>query len=122
MNYNLTLANVVPAASAFNVLVNSSSRSVSSVVVSGKKVQLTLAGPVVFGDVVTISYTKPTLNPLQTSYGVEAASISAQAVTNKVNAIIPAYVSSAIANATPAVLEMTYNMNLALYSSCCFLL
>jgi uncharacterized repeat protein (TIGR02059 family) len=114
MNYNLTLANVIPAASAFNVLVNSSSRSVSSVVVSGKKVQLTLAGPVVFGDVVTISYTKPTLNPLQTSYGTEAASISAQAVTNKVNAIIPAYVSSAIANATPAVLEMTYNMNLAL--------
>ena len=107
------MANVVPAVSAFNVLVNSTSRSVSSVVVTGKKVQLTLASPIVYGDVVTISYSKPSSNPLQVYYGVEAASISAQGVTNKVNAVSPVYVSSVIANSTPSVLEMTYNMNLA---------
>jgi uncharacterized repeat protein (TIGR02059 family) len=113
MNYNLTLANVVPAASCFYVLVNSTSRSVNSVAVSGKKVQLTIASPIIYGDVVTISYTKPSDNPLQTSYGAEAVSISAQAVSNKVNGISPTYVSSVIVNATPAVLEMTYDMTLA---------
>ena len=51
MTYNLTLANIVPAASAFSVMVNSSARTVSSVAISGTKVLLTLASPVVYGDV-----------------------------------------------------------------------
>ena len=66
MTYNLTLANIVPAASAFTVTVNSSTRSVTSVAISGTKVLLTLASPVVYGDAVTIAYTKPTTNQLQT--------------------------------------------------------
>ncbi len=114
MTYNMTLANIAPAASAFTVRVNSTARTVASVAVSGTKVSLTLASPVVYGDVVTVAYTKPATNPLQTSAGGQAATISAQNVTNNVAApAVPAYVSSQIANATPSVLEMTYNMNLA---------
>ena len=113
MTYNLTLANIVPAASAFAVKVNSVDRTVSSVAISGTKVLLTLASPVVNGDVVTVAYTKPSTNPLQTTAGGQAATISAQTVSNKVNPASPVFVSSAIENATPARLEMTYNLTLA---------
>jgi uncharacterized repeat protein (TIGR02059 family) len=114
MTYNLTLANIVPAASCFTVNVNSAARTVSSVAISGTKVLLTLATPVVYGDVVTVAYTKPATNPIQTAAGGQAATISAQAVTNNVSAVVlPVYVSSAIQNATPNSLEMTYNLTLA---------
>ena len=82
MNYNMTLANIVPATSVFTVRVNSSARSVTAVAVSGTRVFLTLASPVVYGDVVTVAYTKPATNPLQTPEGGQAASLSTQSVTN----------------------------------------
>ena len=113
MTYNLSLTNKVPAASAFKVLVNSTSRSVKSVAISGTQVLLTLSTPVVYGNTVTVSYTKPSTNPLQTSAGAQAASISAQKVTNNVQNTAPVYVSSVIENATPAILSMTYNLVLA---------
>jgi uncharacterized repeat protein (TIGR02059 family) len=113
MTYNLTLANVVPAATAFTVKVNSVTRTVSSVAISGTKVLLTLASPVVNGDAVTVAYTKPATNPLQTAAGGQAASLAAQSVTNNVAAPNPVYISSVIENATPARLEMTYNLILA---------
>jgi len=112
MTYSLSLANIVPAASAFTVKVNNTSRTVSSVAISGTKVMLTLASPVIYGDVVTVAYTKPASNPIQTAAGGQAASITAQNVTNNVAAVIPAYVSSVIQNATPARLEITYNLSL----------
>jgi uncharacterized repeat protein (TIGR02059 family) len=87
MTYNLSLANIVPAVSAFSVNVNSAARNVSSVTVSGTKVLLTLVSPVAYGNSVTVAYTKPSVNPLQTSSGGQAASINAQTVTNKVNAV-----------------------------------
>lgn len=93
MTYNLSLANIVPPVSAFTVKVNSSTRSVSSVAVSGTKVVLTLSSPVAYGDNVTVAYTKPSSKPLQTTAGGQAATISAKAVTNRV----------AIANAPPVV-------------------
>lgn len=113
ITYNLTLANIVPAASAFTIMVNSSSRSVSSVAVSGTKVLLTLSSPIVYGDVVTVAYTKPASNPLQTSSGGQAASLTAQSVTNIVRPVSPVYVSSVIENATPSRLEITYDLTLA---------
>ena len=82
MTYNLTLANIVPATSAFTVTVNSVTRTVSSVSISGTKVMLTLASPVVYGNIVTVAYTKPSTNPLQTSSGGQAATITAQSVIN----------------------------------------
>ncbi len=114
MNYSLTLANIVPPASAFTVMVNSAARTVSSVSISGNRVSLTLSSPIVYGNIVTVAYTSPSTNSLQTSTGGQAVSISAQPVTNNVPAAaVPVYVSSLIANATPSVLEMTYNSTLA---------
>jgi uncharacterized repeat protein (TIGR02059 family) len=113
ITYSLSLDNIVPAASAFSVMVNSSARTVSSVTVSGTKVSLTLSGPVIYGDMITVTYTKPSTNPLQTSAGGQAATISAQSVTNNVSPAVPSYQSSAIENLTPAILEMTYNLALA---------
>jgi uncharacterized repeat protein (TIGR02059 family) len=85
MTYSLPLANIVPAVSAFTVTVGDVARTVSSVAISDKKVQLTLSSPVVKGDVVTVAYTKPETNPLQTADGLQAASLSAQNVTNNIN-------------------------------------
>jgi uncharacterized repeat protein (TIGR02059 family) len=113
MTYDQSLANIVPATTAFDVKVNSLSRTVSSVSISGTKVLLTLATSCAYGNVVTIAYNKPATNPLQTAAGGQAASISAQPVTNTVVATIPVYVSSVITSATPTVLEMTYDQSLA---------
>ncbi len=82
MTYNLTLANVIPAASAFSVKVNNVTRNVSSVNISGAKVALTLASRINYGDVVTIVYNKPSTNPIQALAGGQAASLTAQPVTN----------------------------------------
>jgi len=113
MAYNLTLANIIPATSAFTVRVNSVVRNVTTVTISGTKVLLTLASPVAYGDVVTVAYTKPASNPLQTAAGGQATSIAAQNVKNNVVASVPVYLSSVIENATPARLEMAYNLTLA---------
>jgi uncharacterized repeat protein (TIGR02059 family) len=113
MAYNLTLANIVPATSAFTVRVNDVTRAVNSVSISGTKVYLTLASPAVYGDVVTVAYTKPATNPVQTATGELAATISARNVTNNVAAVIPAYLNSVIENATPSRLEMSYSLTLA---------
>ena len=115
--YSLSLANTVPAASAFSVTVNSSSRTVSSVAVSGTTVSLTLASAVAHGDAVTVAYTKPSSNPLQTSAGGQVASFSAQKVTNNVASVTtvtaPVYVSSSVENATPTKLNIVYSLSLA---------
>ena len=118
MTYNLSLANIVPAASSFSVQVNSAARSVSSVSVSGTKVLLTLSSPVAYGNTVTVAYNKPSTNPLQTPAGGQAATISAQSVTNRIAApppppAVPVYVSSEIKDGAPSVIEMSYNLSLA---------
>ena len=88
MIYNVTLAHTVPAASAFRVLVNFVKTEINSVAISGTKVMLTLSTAVVYGDNVTVAYTKPASNPLQTSEGGQAASIGAQTVSNRVNVVV----------------------------------
>ncbi len=86
MTFSLTLANVLPATSSFSMSVNGSSRGVSAVSVSGTKVILTMSSPVSYGDRITVAYTKPSTNPLQTASGGQAASFSAQTVTNNLTA------------------------------------
>ena len=103
MTYNLTLANIAPAATAFKVLINSVAMAVNAVAVSGTKVQLTLASGVKYGDVVTVSYTKPVSNPLQTATGGQPISITAQTTIN--NVINP------VKDATPGVITMTISPN-----------
>ncbi|MGD0756230.1 MAG: Ig-like domain-containing protein [Bacteroidales bacterium] len=101
MVYNLSLTGIVPAASAFTVQVNSVTRPVNEVVVSGTNVLLTLASPVVNGNVVTVTYIKPSANPLQTASGGLASSISNQAVINNCINIAPAVaITSPIMNSS----------------------
>ena len=113
LTYNMSLASIVPAASAFAVKVNSTARTVGSVAVSGTKVTLTLASPVVYGDAVTIAYTKPSTNPLQTAAGGQAESFSARNITNNVAPPLPVLVSVVVENASPSAMVLTYNMSLA---------
>jgi uncharacterized repeat protein (TIGR02059 family) len=104
MTYNMTLANIVPAASAFSVLVNSAARSVSAVAISGAKVQLTLANAIKYGDIVTVVYTKPATNPLQSTAGGLATSISSsQSVVNNV--------INSSKDGTPVTITMTVTPN-----------
>src|ERR1035437_2124254 len=101
MTYNLTLANYIPVGSAFSVLVNSVARTVNTVVISGTKVQLNLASHILPGDIVTISYTKPTSNPIQTTSGGTATSITNQPVINNCGNIAPiAEITSPVVNST----------------------
>ena len=83
ITFDLNLDNSkIPANSSFTVMVNSQTRTINSVSISGNKVHLNLAKAVVFGDQVTVSYTKPSLNHLQTISGGEVANISPAIVTN----------------------------------------
>ena len=82
MTYDKSLANIVPSTTAFTVRVNSISKDIVSVSISDTKVRLTLAGNVYSGNIVTVAYTKPEINPLQTPTGYQAESITAQPVTN----------------------------------------
>ena len=50
--------------------------------ISGTKVLLTLASPVTYGEIVTVSYTKPSTNPLQSIQGGQVASIINKPVIN----------------------------------------
>lgn len=111
MSYSLSLANIIPASAAFTVTVNSVNRTVNSVAISGNKVLLTLASPVSSGDNVTVAYTQPASNKIQTSDGQAAASITAQPVTNSV--AVPVYQRSSVSDATPGIIELTYNLSLA---------
>jgi hypothetical protein len=66
-------------------MVNGINSTISSVAISGKKVLLTLASPVVYGDIITVSYIKPATNPLKKSTGEAAGSFSSpQRVTNNI--------------------------------------
>jgi uncharacterized repeat protein (TIGR02059 family) len=113
MTYNLTLANIVPATSAFSVLVNSAARSVSAVTVSGTKIQLTLSTRILPGNVVTVSYIKPANNPLETNSGGIASSITAQPVNNNcINVAPTAVITSPAINSSftsPANISITAN-------------
>jgi uncharacterized repeat protein (TIGR02059 family) len=113
LTFDQTLANIVPSPSSFSVRVNTISRTVNAVIISGTKVKLTLATPVVYGNIVTVAYNKPTASPLQSPSSGQVASFTAQNVTNKVAALLPVYLSSSIENATPSLLEITFNLNLA---------
>ena len=113
MTFSLTLANILPATSSFSVTVNGTPGSVSSVSVSGTKVLLGLSSQVSHGDKITVAYTKPSTNPLQTAAGGQAESFSARNVTNNVAPPQPALVSVAVENASPSAMVLTYNMSLA---------
>jgi uncharacterized repeat protein (TIGR02059 family) len=104
MTYDLSLnSSTAPATSSFSVMVNSAARAVNTLAISGAKVQLALASAIKFGDIITVSYTKPATNPLQSATGGAAVSISGKLVTN--NLINPTK------DATPVSVTLTLSPN-----------
>lgn len=89
ITYDLSLANIIPAVTAFNVQGNSVNRPLNSVSITEGVVKLTLASPIISGEITTVSYTKPATNPLQSISGGQAANISTQPVTNNLITAIP---------------------------------
>lgn len=84
LTFDLILnSSITPPISSFNVSVNSTSRKINSISISGNKVRLTLESPVTYGDIIMLSYSKPANNPLQTSSGGIAENILSRLVTNK---------------------------------------
>ena len=85
ISYTVTLdANSAPLPSDFIVKVNGTERAVTSVAISGTKVILTLTSPVIFGDMVTISYTSNPGNPLQTPSTGRAENLTDVPVKNNI--------------------------------------
>ena len=92
LTYDETLSSTTAATSAFTVHVSTanatSTPSVSAAAASGTELSLTLGSGVKAGQVVTIDYADPTTandaNAVQDAAGNDAASLSAQAVTNTV--------------------------------------
>ena len=87
--YDLSLAPVVPDATAFKIKINSVDRAVKSVGIVEGAVKLTIESPVSTGDITTISYTKPAINPLQSNSGGLAEEISSKLVTNSIVTKVP---------------------------------
>ena len=112
--YNLSVStSATPAASAFEVKVNSVTRTINNLSISDKNVYINLSSPVKYGETVTLSYTKPSASPLQCTAGTQAESITARSVVNSVLPPVPVYLSSAVENDTPDKIKMTYNDKLA---------
>lgn len=83
ITYNVNLdADTIPSADAFKVQVNGVNRSINTITISSNTVRLTLASPVVFGDVISVAYIQPNTNRLQTPSGGLAVSMTSQQVTN----------------------------------------
>jgi uncharacterized repeat protein (TIGR02059 family) len=114
ITYDLTLNNSKLAeTSSFNVSVNSVARKVNSIAIYDKKVQLTLASEVKADDIISVSYTKPANNPLQTiSGGLAANLVSRSVVNNRAAIVLPVYFSSVIENDTPSTIEITFTLSL----------
>ncbi len=89
IDYNEVLSSALPGAGAFVVMVDGVARGISGISRSqtGESLFLTLVSPVNAGQTVTLTYTDPTagddVNATQDLTGNDAASLSAQAVTNQ---------------------------------------
>jgi uncharacterized repeat protein (TIGR02059 family) len=84
MTYDLPLASVIPQASAFIATINGEKKTVTAVTVAENTVNLTLPGNLSNSDTITITYTPPEQNPLQSAEGGVADPIAAQPVENEV--------------------------------------
>jgi uncharacterized repeat protein (TIGR02059 family) len=117
LTYNEALGTTTAPTTAFAVLVNSATRGVSSVAVSGLTVQLTLATAVTEGQTVTVAYTAPsssaltTNNAVQDTSGNDAVTLTAQSVTNVADLTAPVLQSGAV-NAAGTSLTLTYDESL----------
>ena len=118
LNYDLSLSNLfIPPVESFVLTVNGANRPISAVNISSNKVQLSLATAIKYGDVVTLSYTKPATSPIQTTAGGIAAGFSSRTITNNLASLtkdaLPVTISMAV---TPNHIHKTINVDLT-YSS-----
>lgn len=108
LTFSETLGNWTPAAAAFAV---SGGRTISLVERSGATITLTVNTAYVYGDVITVTYTKPGSNALQDTAGNQVDSFGPSAVTNNVaqaaDAVKPTASSAAVSNATPSLVVIT---------------
>ena len=111
LTYSKDLSATTAATSAFAVVVDGSSSTVSSVATSGATVELTMAASIQNGETVTVAYTDPSgnddANAVQDVIGNDAASFSATSVTNSVTA--PPVFQSASTNSSGTKVILTYN-------------
>jgi uncharacterized repeat protein (TIGR02059 family) len=112
MTFSSTLAGIVPPASSFAVQVNSASRSVASVSISGSKTMLKLQSPVSYGDIITVAYNAGSV-ALQNTSGGLVGSFTAKSVTNNIVAMAPQFVSAVVEDAAPMVIQTTWSTTLA---------
>ena len=114
LTYNKTLSATTAATSAFAVVVDGSSSTVSSVATSGATVELTMQSGIQPSETVTVAYTDPSgaddANAIQDSTGLDAVSLSATSVTN--NAAAPVFQSAATSSDGTKVI-LTYNQALS---------
>ncbi len=114
LTYSKTLSATTAAASAFAVVVDGSSSTVSSVATSGATVELTMQTGIQPSETVTVAYTDPSgsddANAIQDSDGLDAISLSATSVTN--NAVAPVFQSAATSGDGTKVI-LTYNQSLS---------
>ena len=115
LTYDEDLGATTAGSGAFGVSVNSSSRGVTGVSISGSTVELTLASTVNEGETVTFTYTAPSVSAatsnsaIQDLAGNDAASVSsATSVTNITDVTAPVR-QSAVVNAAGTSLTLTYN-------------
>ena len=83
-----------PAATAFTVKVTNGGTQRTTTVtevdsISGAEVELTLAEAVIAGETVTVSYAKPSANPLEDTYGNDVASFTDKAVGTNTSPACP---------------------------------
>jgi uncharacterized repeat protein (TIGR02059 family) len=86
ITFDETLSATAPQTSAFTVLVNSVSNSVSSISISGRTIELALTFSILNSATVTLAYADPTTandaSAIQDEAGNDAASITTTSVTN----------------------------------------
>jgi hypothetical protein len=85
ISFSEELAGIIPPSSAFIVEVNSVPMQVEAVRISGNKILLTLQLPVKTDDAVTVTYTPPAQNAIQSVSGQLADSLKSQPVINNLH-------------------------------------
>ena len=92
LTYSKTLSATTAATSAFAVVVDGSSSTVSSVATSGATVELTMQTAIQPGETVTVAYTDPSgsddTNAVQNVAGIDAASFTATSVTVSLTTVV----------------------------------
>ncbi len=84
VSFDVSIDQIIPGTSAFQVEVNKETVDLSSIDIDGGTVYIYMVDPVYLGDLIAVSYTKPESNALRSIESVEARSFSHKPVANNV--------------------------------------